>query len=115
MLFLDEPAIDEPIMGTSPFADEFVKAGPHDRRGRSLRDLDLNRRLFRYPCSYLIYSRAFNALPDAIKLRVYRQLWEILSAQNRNIDYAMTARDRQSVLEILRDTKPDLPAYWKAD
>jgi hypothetical protein len=113
MLFLDEPAIDEPVAGTSPFAAEFSTPGPRDRLGRSLRDLDLNRRLFKYPCSYLIYSEAFNALPDSIKGRVYRQLFEILTARNRNIDYAMTARDRKNLFEILRDTKPDLPAYWK--
>jgi hypothetical protein len=115
MLFLDEPAIDEPINGTSPFAVEFPNAGPRDSRGRSLRDLDLNRRLLKYPCSYLIYSQAFGALPDSIKSRVYRQLWEILTARNRSVDYAMTARDRQNVLEILRDTKPDLPDYWKQE
>jgi hypothetical protein len=115
MLFMDEPALDEPIAGTSPFAAEFSNAGPRDPRGRSLRDLDLNRRLFKYPCSYLIYSDAFNGLPNTIKGRVYRQLWEIVTARNRNIDYAMTARDRQNVFEILRDTKPDLPDYWTSN
>jgi hypothetical protein len=115
MLFLDEAEIENPIIGSSPFAADFPKNGPQDRRGRSLRDLDLNRRLLKYPCSYLIYGRAFEGLPETIKSRVYRKLWEILTAQNRDIDYAMTARDRQNVLEILCDTKHDLPSYWKID
>ncbi len=33
------------------------------RKGASLRDLDLQTRLFKYPCSYLIYSDGFTQLP----------------------------------------------------
>jgi len=41
------------VSGTSSFAADFAKAGPHDSRGRSLRDLDLQTRVFKYPFSYL--------------------------------------------------------------
>ena len=54
MLFTEEAPITEPIRGTSGFAEVFAKAGPRDKQGRSLRDIDLTRRLFRYPCSYMI-------------------------------------------------------------
>ena len=75
-----------------------------DSRGRSLRDCDLNRRLFRYPCSYLIYSEAFEALPDPVKNYAYRRLWEILTGKDQSPAYSrLSTDDRQAILEILRD------------
>ena len=63
MLFRDETRLTDRIKGTSSFASDFTSRGPRNSKGRSLRDLDLHTRLFRYPCSYLIYSRAFDSLP----------------------------------------------------
>jgi hypothetical protein len=115
MLFEGEVKLTDPIEGTSSFAAEFSDRGPRDAKGRSLRDLDLKTRLFRYPCSYLIYSRAFDSLPDAVKNHVYQRLWKILNgrADNPN-DPQLAAEDRRAILEILRDTKPGLPEEWGA-
>ena len=114
LLFVEEAELSEPIRGTSGFAEHFAAMGPRDGRGRSLRDFDLTRRLFRYPCSYLIYSEAFDALPDPLRQCVYRQLWEILTERNTSEIYShLSSADRQAILEILRDTKPGLPDYWK--
>ena len=49
------------------FAEQFSARGPFDRNGRTLRQFDLKRRLFRHPCSYLIHSDAFDALPTPVK------------------------------------------------
>jgi hypothetical protein len=115
LLFSGEAPLTDPIKGTSGFAEEFRKRGPRDGKGRSPRDLDLRRRLFAYPCSYLIYSAAFDGLPGSVKEYVYRRLWEVLSGKDNSPEFAhLSAGDRQAVLEILRATKPDLPAYWKA-
>jgi hypothetical protein len=115
MLFRDEIRLTDRVEGTSSFASDFAARGPRDAKGRSLRDLDLTTRLFRYPCSYLIYSRAFNALPDPVKDHVYRRLWEILNGRGTGKDDPKIAEeDRIAIIEILRDTKPDLPDYWKA-
>jgi hypothetical protein len=44
------------------------------------------------------------------------RLWKVLSGQDADAQYAgLTAADRQAILEILRETKSDLPAYFKAD
>jgi hypothetical protein len=115
MLFVDEVPLTDRIAGTSSFAADFTARGPRDRKGRSLRDLDLQTRLFRYPCSYLIHSRAFDSLPGAVKDHVYRRLWEILNGQGSGTDDPHLAEaDRAAILEILRETKPGLPEYWKA-
>jgi hypothetical protein len=115
MLFVEEPVLTGPVEGTTSFAEEFEARGPRDAMGRSLRELDLKRRLFRYPCSYLIYSKSFDALPAAMKDYVYRRLWEVLNSDDDEAgDFAHLKRSqRRAIREILAETKPDLPAYWK--
>jgi len=107
MLFVDEAPLDG-IKGLSGFAERFGALGPRDSKGRSLRDLDLQRRLFRYPCSYMIYSEAFDALPDTARNAVYSRLLHVLSGKDTSAKYRhLSAADRQAILEILRDTKKD--------
>ncbi len=67
LLFADEPPLPNPVEGTSGFSQKFTALGPRDSKGRSLRDLDLKTRLMRYPCSYMIYSPAFDGLPAGTK------------------------------------------------
>jgi hypothetical protein len=113
-LFADEALLEAPVKGSDAFARQFQERGPRDRAGRSLRDLDLTRRMFRYPCSFLIYSEAFDALPAAVRDRFYRRLWEVLTGADRTSLFArLTAADRKSIYEILLDTKRDLPGYWR--
>ena len=115
MLFADEFALTEPVKGTSGFANEFTARGPHDTQDRSLREFDLLRRLMKYPCSYLIYSQPFDRLPDLVKQHVYRRLFDILSGTHTSDRFThLTSSDRRAILEILRDTKSDLPDYWKS-
>ena len=104
-----EARLTGPIKGTSSFAADFAGRGPRDSKGRSLRDLDLETRLFRHPCSYLIYSRAFDALPVEVKEYVYRRLWEILTGGPGKGEPQLAAEDRRAIIEILGETKPGLP------
>ena len=108
MLFSGETALTDPIAGTSGFAAEFAKPGPRDSRGRSLRDLDLKTRLLRYPLSYVIYSDAFNQMPPVLKDYVYRRLREVLNGEDTSAAFAhLSASDRENILAILKDTKPE--------
>ena len=115
LFFIDEARLTDRVRGASGFAERFSASGPRDRKGRSLYELDLNRRLMKYPCSYLIYSPAFDALPPLAKAPIYRRMWEVLSGQEQDPRYrsALSLADRQSIVEILRDTKKDLPAYFQ--
>src|SRR5207247_5485159 len=103
-----------PVSGPSGFGGVFMAGGPRDGRGRSLRQLDLSSRLMRYTCSYLIYSEAFDSLPSESKAAIYRRLWDILSGSESGAQYRrLTAADRLAIVEILRDTKKDLPDYFQ--
>jgi hypothetical protein len=109
-LFVDEAPIVSPIAGASGFTEKFAAAGPRDKDGRSLRQLDLATRLLRYPCSYMIYSDAFDALPAAARDRIYARLWRVLSGGETDRRYGrLSAADRRAVIEILRDTRSGLP------
>lgn len=114
LVFVDEAPLDGGLTGTSGFTEWFGSRGPKDSRGRSLRELDLRTRLMRYPCSFLIYSPAFDALPDGVKAAVYDRLWRVLSGEDTSAKYARLSPDgRRAVLEILRDTKADLPPAFQ--
>jgi hypothetical protein len=115
MLFADEEPLKQPVAGVSTFTKTFAERGPRDPQGRSLRDFDLQKRLFRYPLSYLIYSAAFDAMPGIVRERVYQRLYDILTGQDKSQKFAaISPAGRQAVLEIVRATKPKLPEYWLA-
>ncbi len=114
MLFSGEAKLSEKIRGTSSFAKEFAARGPKDNQGRSLREWDLEKRLFKYPCSYLIYSDAFDQLPQEAKDFIYERLWDILTERDVSAEFDhLLSQDRQAIREILTETLPDLPDYWK--
>jgi hypothetical protein len=115
MLFINEAPIEHTLKGSSGFAERFERQGPADRAGRSLRQFGLRRRLMRFPCSYLIYSPVFDNLPGPAKSAIYRRLWQVLSGADRGPQYRrLSFEDRRAIVEILRETRSDLPADFQA-
>ena len=92
----------------------FAAGALNDKKGRSLRQLDLTRRLMRFPCSYMIYTEAFDGLPAEAREAIYKRMWRILSGMERGEKYArLSSDDRKAIVEILRDTKKELPGYFR--
>jgi len=115
LLFTEETSLTGTIEGTSDFAAWFIDQGPKDKHGRSLREFDLRTRLFKYPCSYLIYSDAFDALPGPLKDRIYGRLVQILTGKDSSGDFdKLSPESRSAILQILAETKPDFRAFNKA-
>jgi hypothetical protein len=115
MLCCEEAPLTGEIQGTSGFAKEFIARGPRDGSGRSLRDLDLKTRMFKHPCSYLIYSDSFNALPIETRERFFARLQDVLSGKDQSKEFAhLSAEDRRAIREILVATKKDLPPSFQA-
>jgi hypothetical protein len=113
MLFANEASLESPIQGISTFTETFSQRGPRDSQGRSLRDFDLENRLFRYPLSYMIYSPVFEQLPKLARERIYIRLYDVLTGADTGEDYEkLSKEDRRAVLEILRETQENLPGYW---
>lgn len=110
LLFAGEAPLQVPLIPRPDFARHLGASAPKDRSGRSLGQLDLVRRLMRYPCSYMVYSEAFDALPSAVRHAVYGRMIDVLSGREQRADLAKVSdADRAAVLEILRDTKADFP------
>jgi len=116
LFFTEEAPLKARVKGTSGFTDHFAALGPKDRHGRSLRQFELESRLFKYPCSFLIYSEAFDMLPKPMREHLLQRLHEILTGQDTSPEFAsLTPETRRAILEILRETKLNLPDYWRAD
>ena len=114
ILMQDEAKMTEPIVGTSGYAKRFAAIGPKDNQGRSFRDLDLTTRMFKYPCSYLIYSAMFEQLPQPSKDHVLQRIWDVRSGKDQSEDFShLSSTDRQAILKILNGTKATLHDYWK--
>ena len=114
MLCSEEAVLTDEVKGTSGFAEEFMNRGPRDEKGRSLRDLDLETRMFKYPCSYLIYSESFNSLPVEARDQFFARLGEVLSGQDQSKEFShLTTGDRTAIREILLATKKDLPGCFR--
>ncbi len=108
LVFAREAPLEGTMRGTTTFAQDFARIGPRDPRGRSLRDFDLERRLFRYPLSYLVYSPSFDALPEDARRMVYRRLHSIFDGNDPNPELRhLGEADRVAVREILAATKPE--------
>jgi hypothetical protein len=113
LLFADEAPLTVHAVPGSSYATEFAARGPHDSKGRSLRDFDLKTRIFKYPCSYLIYSEAFDALPEPARSFVCHRLFEVLTGVDQTPVFSrLSMADRKDILEILLATKPGLPEEW---
>jgi hypothetical protein len=114
MLFAAETPLRAAVRGLSTFAATYPQRGPRDKHGRSLRDFDLDTRLFKYPLSYMIYSPEFDAIAAPRRMQIYQRLYDVLTGKDQSPAFArLSAADRRAVLEIVRDTKPDLPPIWK--
>ena len=110
-LFSGEAKLEDPVRGASSFTAEFPRQGPRDAQGRSLRDFDLQTRLFKYPLSFLIYTDSFDRLPPPALRYFYRRLRAVLSGEARDKEFAhLSPQDRQAIARILDETKP----YWKS-
>jgi hypothetical protein len=105
LLFTEEAPLSAPIVGDPQFVQDFQSAGPRDGKGRSLRELDLQTRMFKYPCSFLIYAPSFDAMPEEIRSVILQKLHDILTGKNTEEQFArLKAEERATVLEILRET-----------
>lgn len=105
LLFCDEIALTQPVVGGEAFQQAFRANRREDQRGRSLKDFDLRTRMFKYRCSYMVYSRAFGLMPGLLKDAVVQKLRAILTGADNDPAYEhLPAEERRAILGILRET-----------
>jgi hypothetical protein len=113
LLFADEAPLPGKLTVDPAFSADFLKTKRAVAGGASLKDFNLQTRLFRNRCSYMIYSPIFTALPAQLKSRIYAQLGAALSTAKANSEYAyLPTSEKQAIRTILKATLSDLPAQW---
>ena len=103
LLLAGEAPLRGPIRGDSGFAEEFESRASRDGSGPSLRELELESRLLRHSCSYLIRSPAFTALPERVRRYVSGRIAEILDGTDESGDFGhIGAAQRTSLRAVLK-------------
>jgi hypothetical protein len=115
LFFQDAAPYGHRVEGSSGFAARVSNLGPKDTRGRTLRELDLDKRLMRYRLSFAIYSEQFDAMPRYALDYVYGRIVEVLQGRDSTgISASLPADERKAITEILIDTKPALADRLRA-
>lgn len=108
ILFADEaPLPAEGLEGDAGFKKAFAANRRSVGEG-SLKDFELRTRLFRYRCSYLIYTPQFAGLDPEIRDRVIRGMRAALKPGEGSADFRYLGEmEKEKIREILRRTLPD--------
>ncbi len=115
LLFKDEAVLpDGGIEGDPAFQTAFTKRAPQSSDGRSLKDFQLLHRLFKYRCSYMVYSLTFQHLTAPLKQTVLNRLWTILDGKDTTGQFTyLSETERGHIRRILAETLPGAPSAWK--
>lgn len=114
LLFVDEvPLPPGGVGGDETYKQDFRRNRRATAGGLSLKDFELQTRLFKHRCSYMIYSPVFTGLPPEMKQRVYAKLGQALSLTDTNPDFAhLQLAEKRTIRDILKATLTDLPEVW---
>lgn len=110
LLFKDEADLGDGLEGDESFQREFEASHPRTKSGESLADFKLYKRIFKNPCSYMVYSKAFRAMPARVKRAVFARLRLALAEGDEEIAPQLKDSEKERIREILDETLPD----WKS-
>jgi hypothetical protein len=108
LLFADEFELTDKVAGSKKFTDDFLSNGSVDSQGRSLRDFDLSKYLFKNRCSFLVLSNHFDGLPEPVMQFVKERMTEVL-VHGARIPQGVDLDDEQrtTIVSMLKELKPD--------
>ena len=106
LLFTDEVPLPEGgIEGDQSLKEHFLKNARKSAQGNSLREFDLRTRLFKYRCSYMVHSAAFEGLPPPLKEQIILRLKIALDVSRKSpVSLHLRDSEKQSIHRILNST-----------
>lgn len=115
LLFWEEaPLPAEGVSGEEAFVRAYQAGKVSDSQGRSLKELDLKGRLYKYRCSPVIYSKLMAELPPPLRSEVLERLRVVLVSEDAPDGFGYLDRsERRAIHDILRETLPNLPDSWR--
>jgi len=103
LLFAHERPLTHTIQNQAQFAETFESLDRPGNSGETLRQLELDRRVFKYPLSFLIYTQPFHSLPKAVHAR----LGNVIRARLKLDEQSESDRQFRGVLEKTSTLMPD--------
>ena len=104
ILFADEAALPEGgIKGDAGFKEDFLNDRNEAASAFSLSEFDLKRRLFKYPCSYMVHSDLFGALPEVVRGRVLKELKARLADEDAGMGH-ISREEKRVIRGILSES-----------
>jgi hypothetical protein len=114
LLFRRSIKLPEGVAKSPAFEKAFAAGAKRSAAGDSLKDLALEGQLFRNRCSYLIYSDAFLALPQAMQARIFAVIYAALHDLDPDQRYSHLERDeKKRIFEILMETHPTARRHFE--
>ena len=114
VLFADEARLPSRMAGDENFVHDFLAKKKAAANGASLRDLDLQTRLFKRRCSYMIYSSIWDGMHPLFKQSVEAKLWAALQENPTDKEFAyLPANEKREIRQIIKETKTGLPVWWQ--
>jgi hypothetical protein len=103
------------IAGVGGFAQLFGSEAKSAGAGAALKQLDLEHRLLKYRCSYIIQTPSFDRLQPALRRRVLQRLHRVLTDPLSEPRYQyLEPGERDVIRRVLSASLRDLPAKWRA-
>jgi hypothetical protein len=111
VLFADEAPLPQGGIQADPeFRGQFLASRKATAAGAALKDLDLKTRLFKYRCSYMIYSPVFAGMPDDLKFRVFTVMRGALDPGHSDPAFGyLAAGEKSAIRQILNETLSGVP------
>jgi hypothetical protein len=106
IFFKDEADLGENTDGNSEFQKIFESRYPRTKDGQSLADFKLYERIFKHPCSYMVYSPTFQNLPTRVKHAVITKMRNALAGNDPKITWLKPSECRK-IDAILTETLPN--------
>ena len=102
-LFDKEPNLSLKINQNSHFKTDFLITPHKLKTGESLRELDLKTRLFKYRCSFMLFSDFFKNNPPEIKKVVYKEIKQNLLSETPilNPENSFPENEKEIILQLL--------------
>ena len=105
IFFKDETDIGENTEGSEEFQKSFETRFPRTKDGQSLADFKLYGRIFKHPCSFMVYSQTFQNLPSRVKQAVLTQMRKALAGNDPRITW-LKSSECTKIEAILVETLP---------
>ncbi len=105
LFYKDEADLGENLEGDEAFQRVLGSRIPKTADGKSLADFQLFHRLFKYRCSYMIYSQAFADLPARVKRALLERMHDVLEGEESTVEW-LKETERKKIGAILAETLP---------